>query len=62
MNNTNLMTIAEYLKREGRTLMEIAHAVLSGDENAPALCEDYCEVEPDRSAATDAHRFCGPLA
>ena len=46
MNNTNLMTIAEYLKR-GRTFMEIAHAVLLGDENAPALCEHGCEVEPD---------------
>jgi hypothetical protein len=47
MNNTNRMTIAEYLKRNGRTLMEIAHAVLLGDENAPALCEHGCEVEPD---------------
>ena len=47
MNNTNRMTIAEYLKRDGRTLMEIAHAVLLGDENAPALCEHGCEVEPD---------------
>jgi hypothetical protein len=27
--------------------MEIAHAVLLGDENAPALCEHGCEVEPD---------------
>jgi hypothetical protein len=44
MNNTNRMTIAEYLKRDGRTLMEIAHAVLLGDENAPALCEHGCEV------------------
>jgi len=47
MNNMNLMTIAEYLKRDGRTLTEIAHAVLLGDENAPALCEHGCEVEPD---------------
>jgi hypothetical protein len=47
MNNTNRITIADYLKRYGRTLMEIAHAVLLGDENAPALCEHGCEVEPD---------------
>jgi hypothetical protein len=47
MNNTNLLTIAEYLKRDGRTLMEPAYAVLLRDENAPALCEHGCEVEPD---------------
>ena len=47
MNNTNRMTIAEYLKRDGRSLMEIAHAVLLGDENATTLCEHGCEVEPD---------------
>jgi hypothetical protein len=47
MKNMNRITIAEYLKRDGRTLMDIARAVLLGDENAPALCEHGCEVEPD---------------
>ena len=47
MNNTNLLSITEYLKRDGRTLVEIAEAVMFGDENAPALCEHGCEVEPD---------------
>jgi len=42
-----LLTIVEYLKRDGRTLIEIAYAVLLGDENSPALCEQGCEVEPD---------------
>ena len=47
MENDNLLTINEYLKRDGRSLMEIAEAVMFEDENAPALCEHGCEVEPD---------------
>ena len=47
MENDNLLTINEYLKRDGRSLMEIAEAVMFEDENAPALCERGCEVEPD---------------
>ena len=47
MENVNLLTIKEYLKRDGRSLMEIAEAVMLGDENAPALCDHGCEVEPD---------------
>ena len=39
MNNTNLLSITECLKRDGRTLVEIAQAVMFGDENATALCE-----------------------
>jgi hypothetical protein len=30
MNNASLLTIAEYLKRDGRTLIEIAEAVMFG--------------------------------
>ena len=47
MENANLLTINEYLKRDGRSLMDIAKAVMFGDENAPALCDYGCEVEPD---------------
>ena len=47
MENDDLLTINEYLKRHGRSLMEIAEAVMFEDENAPALCEHGCEVEPD---------------
>ena len=47
MENANLLTINEYLKRDGRSLMEIAEAVMFEDENAPALCDHGCEVEPD---------------
>jgi hypothetical protein len=35
------------LKKDGRSLMEIAEAVMFEDENAPALCDHGCEVEPD---------------
>jgi hypothetical protein len=34
MENANLLTINEYLKRDGRSLMEIAEAVMFEDENA----------------------------
>lgn len=37
----------EFLKQDGRTFEEICEAVLIGDENAPALCDEGCEVEPD---------------
>jgi hypothetical protein len=47
MENANLLTINEYLKRDGRSLTEIAGAVMFEDENAPALCDHGCEVEPD---------------
>ncbi len=47
MENANLLTINEYLKRDGRSLMEISEAVMFEDENAPALCDHGWEVEPD---------------
>ncbi len=46
MENANLLAINEYLKRDGRSLMEIAESVMFEDD-APALCDDGCEVEPD---------------
>lgn len=49
MENANLLTINEYLKRDGRSLMEIVEAVMFEDENAPALCDHGCGVEPDGS-------------
>ena len=45
--NSSRLTIEEFLARDGRTLHEILQAVLIGDENAPALCDHGCEVEPD---------------
>jgi len=41
------LTISELLKREGRSFEAIAEGVMFGDENAPALCSEGCEVEPD---------------
>jgi hypothetical protein len=41
------MSIADLLKREGRTLEDIMRGSLFRDENTPALCEDGCEVEAD---------------
>jgi hypothetical protein len=40
------LTLNELLRREGRSFEEIAEAVMFGDENAPALCSEGCEVEP----------------
>jgi hypothetical protein len=37
----------EFLEQDGRTLEEICQAVLFGEESAPALCDEGCEVEPD---------------
>jgi hypothetical protein len=37
----------EFLQQDGRTLEEICEAVLIAEENAPALCDEGCEVEPD---------------
>ena len=41
------ITLQDFLSQDGRSLMEIAEAVMFGDENAPALCTEGCEVEPD---------------
>jgi hypothetical protein len=37
----------EFLEQDGRTLEEICQAVLIAEENAPALCDEGCAVEPD---------------
>jgi hypothetical protein len=37
------------LKQQGRTFEAMAEAVMFGDENALALCDEQCEVEPDGS-------------
>ena len=44
---SNRLTLREFLKQDGRNIEEISHAVMFGDENAPALCDEGCEVEPD---------------
>ncbi len=41
------LTVDELLRQDGRSLEQIARAMLFGDENAPALCDHGCEVEPD---------------
>ncbi len=45
--NSDRLTMEEFLTRDGRTLDEILQSVLIGEENAPALCDHGCEVEPD---------------
>ncbi len=47
--STHQLTLNELLRREGRSFEEIAEAVMFGDENAPALFSEGCEVEPDGS-------------
>ena len=37
----------EFLEQDGRTLEDISQAVIFGEENAPELCDEGCEVEPD---------------
>lgn len=44
---TNRLTVREFLTRDGRNIEEISRAVMFSDENAPALCDEGCEVEPD---------------
>jgi hypothetical protein len=41
------LTMEEFLEQDGRTLEEICQSVLFAKENAPALCDEGCEVEPD---------------
>jgi hypothetical protein len=45
--NGHRLTMEEFLDEDGRTLEDICQAVLFGEENAPALCDEGCEVEPD---------------
>lgn len=52
MNNTNLMTIAEYLKRDGRTLMEIAHAVLLATRTPQRSANTAARLSRTESAVT----------
>lgn len=46
-SNGHRLTIDEFLEQDGRTLEDICQAVIFGEENAPALCDEGCEVEPD---------------
>ena len=45
--NSVRLTLEEFLERDGRSLNAILQDVVCGDENAPALCNHGCEVEPD---------------
>ena len=45
--NPHRITLRQMLQQQGRTLEEMAEAVILGDENALALCDEQCEVEPD---------------
>jgi hypothetical protein len=45
--NPHRLTAQQLLEQDGRTLEEICQAVLIAEENAPALCDEGCEVEPD---------------
>ena len=47
MQNSHRITLNALLKQESRSFEEMAEAVLFGDENALALCDEQCEVEPD---------------
>ena len=47
MQNSHRITLNDLLKLEGRSFEEMAEGVLFGDENALALCDEQCEVEPD---------------
>jgi hypothetical protein len=51
MNRRNQyrISIEELLRRERRTLLEIAHATICNGETAPALCIHECRVEIDDS-------------
>lgn len=45
--NPHRITLSQMLREQGRTFEEMAEAVIFGDENALALCDEQCEVEPD---------------
>jgi hypothetical protein len=45
--NPHRITLSQMLKEQGRTFEEMAEAVIFADENAIALCDEQCEVEPD---------------
>jgi hypothetical protein len=45
--NSHRLAMEEFLAQDGRTLEEVCEAVLICEENAPALCDEGCEVEPD---------------
>ena len=47
MQNSHRITLNDLLKQEARSFEEMAEAVLFGDQNALALCDEQCEVEPD---------------
>jgi hypothetical protein len=47
--NPHRISLTEMLKQQGRTFEAMAEAVMFGDENALALCDEQCEVEPDGS-------------
>jgi len=45
--NGHSLTVDEILAQDGRMLEDICQAVLFGEESAPALRNESCEVEPD---------------
>jgi hypothetical protein len=45
--NGHRLTIDQFLEQDRRTMEEICEAVQIGEENAPALCDEGCDVEPD---------------
>jgi hypothetical protein len=48
-NSVNHLTVEQLVERNGCSLQELIRDVLFGDQQAPALCEHGCEVEPDGS-------------
>jgi hypothetical protein len=49
--------LSELLRREGRSFEDLIRAVMFGDENAPALCTEGCEVEPDGTCSHGCPSF-----
>ena len=43
--NQHYISIEEVLRREGRTLLQIAKATICAGEGAPALCRYGCKVD-----------------
>lgn len=57
MQNSHRITLNDLLKLEARSFEEMAEAVLFGDENALALCDQQCEVEPDGTCSHGCPSF-----
>jgi hypothetical protein len=48
VKNNHCISLNEFLTRKSRTFEEMVDEVLFGDSPAFALCDEMCEVEPDR--------------